>query len=236
MSAPRLSGVPSPIIAIDGPSGSGKSSTARGVAQRLGLRYVDTGAMYRAMTWWMLTHDVDVDDAAAVAAQCSQPSITLDDDPLRPGVSVDGQDVSAAIRESPVADAVSRVAAVPEVRKCLVRSQRSMVEQAVAAGSGVVMEGRDIGTVVLPQAHLKVYLTADVEARAARRALEEVQRSGHGSVPSVQANLQSRDELDSTRAVSPLQQASDAVVIDGTLLSLDEVIEAVIAALPSDQR
>lgn len=111
-----------------------------------------------------------------------------------------------------------------------------MVEQAVAAGSGVVMEGRDIGTVVLPQAHLKVYLTADVEARAARRALEEVQRSGHDSVPSVQANLQSRDELDSTRAVSPLQQASDAVVIDGTLLSLDEVIEAVIAALPSDQR
>ena len=221
-----------PLIAIDGPSGSGKSSTSRGVAQRLGLRYVDTGAMYRAMTWWMLEHGIDVDDPSAVAARCDAPVIELRDDPADPAVSVDGRDVSADIRGSAVADAVSRVAAVPEVRALLVSEQRAMVAQAMAEGTGVVMEGRDIGTVVLPEADLKVYLTADVEARAARRALEEAQRSGSGSVDAAQANLQSRDALDTTRTVSPLQQAADAVAIDGTHLSLDEVIAAVVAALP----
>jgi cytidylate kinase len=226
--------VAGPIIAIDGPSGSGKSSTSRGVAERLGLRYIDTGAMYRAMTWWVLANGIDVDDPAALAARCGEPVIELRDDPADPGVSVDGRDVSLDIREGPVADAVSRVAAVPQVRERLVVSQRSMVEDALAAGSGVVMEGRDIGTVVLPDADLKIYLTADVEARAARRALEESERSGEGSVTSVQANLQSRDALDTTRTVSPLQQAADAIAIDGTHLSLDEVIDAVIRALPSD--
>lgn len=224
--------MPGRLIAIDGPSGSGKSSTSRGVAERLGLRYVDTGAMYRAMTWWMLEHGVDVNDPSAVAARCDAPVIELRDDPADPAVSVDGRDVSSDIRESAVADAVSRVAAVPEVRALLVRQQRAMVARAVAEGTGVVMEGRDIGTVVLPEADLKVYLTADVEARAARRALEETQRSGSGSVDAAQANLQSRDALDSTRTVSPLQQAADAVAIDGTHLSLDEVIAAVVAALP----
>ncbi len=226
--------MPGPIIAIDGPSGSGKSSTSRGVAQRLGLRYVDTGAMYRAMTWWMLTHGVDVDDPAAIAARCDEPFIELGVDPAGPNVRVDGRDVSVEIREAGVADAVSRVAAVPEVRERLVRSQRDIVDDALASGSGVVMEGRDIGTVVLPQADLKVYLTAHVEARAARRALEESQRSGSGSLSAAQENLQSRDALDSTRAVSPLQQAADAVAIDGTHLTLDEVIDAVIRALPAD--
>jgi cytidylate kinase len=204
------------------------------VAERLGLRYIDTGAMYRAMTWWVLANGIDVDDPAALAARCGEPVIELRDDPADPGVSVDGRDVSLDIREGPVADAVSRVAAVPQVRERLVVSQRSMVDDAVAAGSGVVMEGRDIGTVVLPDADLKIYLTADVEARAARRALEESERSGEGSVTSVQANLQSRDALDTTRTVSPLQQAADAIAIDGTHLSLDEVIDAVIRALPSD--
>lgn len=224
--------MPAPLIAIDGPSGSGKSSTSRGVARRLGLRYVDTGAMYRAMTWWMLTQGVDVDDPEAVAARCAEPVIELRDDPADPAVSVDGRDVSAEIREGGVADAVSRVAAVPEVRALLVGNQRAMVEQARADGIGVVMEGRDIGTVVLPEADLKVYLTADVEARAARRALEESQRSGSGSIDAAQANLQSRDALDTTRTVSPLQQATDAIAIDGTHLALDEVIDAVIAAMP----
>lgn len=226
--------MPGPIIAIDGPSGSGKSSTSRGVAQRLGLRYIDTGAMYRAMTWWMLANGIDADDPVDIAARCGEPVIELRDDPADPGVSVDGRDVSLDIREGPVADAVSRVAAVPQVRERLVVSQRSMVDDAVAAGSGVVMEGRDIGTVVLPDADLKIYLTADVEARAARRALEESERSGRGSVTSVQANLQSRDALDTTRTVSPLQQAADAIAIDGTHLSLDEVIDAVMRALPPD--
>ena len=228
--------MPGPIIAIDGPSGSGKSSTSRGVAQRLGLRYVDTGAMYRAMTWWMLTQGVDVDDPAAIAERCGEPVIELGVDPVAPMVRVDGRDVSADIREASVADAVSLVATVPQVRERLVRSQRDMVDEALASGSGVVMEGRDIGTVVLPHADLKVYLTADVEARATRRALEESQRSGSGSVSAAQENLQSRDELDTTRAVSPLQQAADAVAIDGTHLTLDEVIDAVIRALPADPR
>ncbi len=222
------------IIAIDGPSGSGKSSTSRGVARRLGLHYVDTGAMYRAMTWWMLEQGVDVDDPEAVAARCGEPVIVLRDDPTDPGVSVDDQDVSADIRDAAVADAVSRVAAVPEVRERLVRSQRSMVDAAITAGTGVVMEGRDIGTVVLPGADLKIYLTAHVEARAARRALEESERSGSASVASAHANLESRDALDTTRTVSPLQQAADAIAIDGTHLSLDEVIDAVIRALPPD--
>lgn len=225
-----------PIIAIDGPSGSGKSSTSRGVAQRLGLRYVDTGAMYRAMTWWALEQGLDVDDPASIASRCHEPVIELSVDPADPRVRVDGKDVSEGIREPVVADAVSRVAAVPEVRERLVRSQRQMVEVAQAQGAGVVMEGRDIGTVVLPEADLKVYLTADVEARASRRALEEAQRSGRASVTAAQANLQSRDALDSTRAVSPLQQAPDAVAIDGTHLSLDEVIGAVIEALPRGWR
>lgn len=228
--------MPGPIIAIDGPSGSGKSSTSRGVAQRLGLRYVDTGAMYRAMTWWMLAQGVDIDDPAAIGARCGEPAIEVGVDPADPRVSVDGRDVSDEIRSTRVADAVSKVAAVPQVRECLVRGQRDLVDEAVASGSGVVMEGRDIGTVVLPQADLKIYLTADVEARASRRALEELQRSGRGSVSAAQENLQSRDAHDSARAVSPLQQAADAVAIDGTHLTLDEVIDAVIRALPADAR
>ena len=220
-----------PIIAIDGPSGSGKSSTSRGVADRLGLRYVDTGAMYRAMTLWMLNNRVDVDDPTAVSRQCGEPVITMGVDPTQPGVWVDGVDVAAAIREPRVADAVSRVAAVPEVRERLVGLQRELVHAAIESGEGVVMEGRDIGTVVLPEADLKVYLTADVTARAARRAREEEERRGEGSVAAAHANLASRDHLDSTRAVSPLTQAPDSVVIDGTDLTLDEVISAVVDAL-----
>jgi len=224
--------VTGPIIAIDGPSGSGKSSTSRGVADRLGLRYVDTGAMYRAMTWWMLEQGVDVCSSDVVTALCDEPVIHLRDDPNDPGVMVDGHDVSARIREPRVAEAVSQVAAVPAVRARLVQAQRDLVAAARAEGHGVVMEGRDIGTVVLPDADLKVFLTADVAARAARRAQEDVARHGVGSVASAQANLESRDQLDSTRAVSPLQQAADARIIDGTWMSLDEVIDAVIAALP----
>ena len=228
--------MPPLTIAIDGPSGSGKSSTARGVASRLGLRYVDTGAMYRAMTWWMLSQDMDIDDPEAMAARCDESVITLRDDPEDPRVFVDGVDVSAAIREGTVADAVSRVAAVPRVRERMVAQQRDLVGQAAQAGLGVVMEGRDIGTVVLPEADLKVFLIADAHERASRRAREEAgdaeAESAH--LARTEANLRSRDALDSHRAVSPLQRASDAVLIDGTHLSLDAVVTAVIQALPAD--
>ena len=222
-------------IAIDGPSGSGKSSTARGVARRLGLRYVDTGAMYRAMTWWMLDNGVDVQDPEAIAARCAEPRITVRDDPADPGIFVDGIDVGGPIRQPPVADAVSKVAAVPAVRQRLVALQRDLVAGAAASGVGVVMEGRDIGTVVLPGADVKVFLTADVDARAVRRAAEETARADTASVERAQANLQARDSLDSTRAVSPLQQAPDAIVIDGTHLTLDQVVDRVISALPPDR-
>lgn len=225
------------IIAIDGPSGSGKSSTSRGVARRLGLRYVDTGAMYRAMSWWMLANAVDIDDPEAVADVCEQPRIRLDVDPDDPRVYVDGRDVSTAIREDAVASAVSKVAAVPEVRTRLVRQQREIVSRSLADDVGVVMEGRDIGTVVLPDADLKIYLTADAEARAQRRALE---RQGDGDtsydVSSAAANLADRDRRDTTRAASPLQAADDAVHVDGTHLSLDGVIDEVIAYLAPNAR
>lgn len=221
------------IIAIDGPSGSGKSSTSRGVAQRLGLRYVDTGAMYRAIAWWMLENGVDVDDPQAVAEHCDRPVLRLETDPADPRIFVDGRDVSVNIRQPDVAGAVSKVAAVAEVRTRLVQEQRAMVRECLTGDVGVVMEGRDIGTVVLPDADLKVYLTADAEARAQRRALE----TGSGDaeqVISAAANLADRDHRDSTRAASPLQAASDAVHIDGTHLTLDQVIAAVIDLVPTE--
>lgn len=219
------------IIAVDGPSGSGKSSTSRGVAERLGLRYVDTGAMYRAMTWWMLEHGVDVDDADSIADVSDQAHIRLGIAPDSPTVSVDGRDVTSAIRADAVAGAVSKVAAVPEVRSRLVQQQRAIVSRCLADNVGVVMEGRDIGTVVLPDADLKVYLTADAEARAARRALEQA-----GDAAAAAANIADRDRRDSTRTTSPLLAAADAVHIDGTHLTLDEVIDAVVAAVPAARR
>ena len=226
------------IIAIDGPSGSGKSSTSRLVAGRLGLRYVDTGAMYRAMTWWMLDKGVDVDDPAEIARRCTEPVIMLGDDPRDPRIAVDGIDVSGPIRGAAVGEAVSRVSAVPQVRQRLVAMQRSIVEQATESGRGVVVEGRDIGTVVLPDADLKVFLTADAEARAERRAREQAgtEQVDGEAVRATEEHLRARDAIDSTRAVSPLQAADDAVHIDGTHLSLDAVVDAVIARVPGHLR
>jgi CMP/dCMP kinase len=155
------------VIAMDGPSGSGKSSTARGVASRLGLRYLDTGALYRAMTWWMLQHRVDVDDPDAVAAHADAPLLVSGTDPQAPTISVDGVDVAAPIRGPEVTSAVSAVSAVPRVRERLLVDQRDVI------GAGdIVVEGRDIGTVVAPDADLKIFLTADPDARAVRRAAE----------------------------------------------------------------
>lgn len=208
------------VIAIDGPSGSGKSSTSRGVAARLGLRYLDTGAMYRAVTWWMLDHGVDVSDAAAVAAHAGEPVVESGTDPLAPTISVDGVDVSVEIRGEAVNGAVSPVSAVPEVRARMLELQR-----AAAAEGGIVVEGRDIGSVVLPDAPVKVYLTADPEARAARRALEE----GGSDVAATRASLLQRDAIDSTRATSPLVMADGAAHLDTTAHTLDEVIDQVVA-------
>jgi cytidylate kinase len=211
------------VVAIDGTSGSGKSSTSRGVADRLGLRYLDTGAMYRAMTWWMLRHGVDVHDPDAVAARCAEPVIETGTDPLAPTIAVDGEDVAAAIRQPEVNAAVSPVSAVPQVRARLLEIQRAAIE-AVLAGPGIVVEGRDIGSVVWPQAPVKLYLSADASARATRRAAEE----GGSDVAATQESLLARDQIDSGRTVSPLVMADGAVHIDTTTYSLDEVIDQVV--------
>ncbi|MFI0349522.1 (d)CMP kinase [Actinomadura sp. 9N407] len=210
------------VIAMDGPSGSGKSSASKGVARALGLRYLDTGAMYRAMTWWMLRAGVPVDDAAAVAARVAEPVIESGTDPDGPTITVDGTDVAEPIRTREVTNAVSAVSSVPAVRERLVALQREII-----GTGGIVVEGRDIGTVVAPDAPVKVYLTASEEVRAARRA-KDLTADPAASVTVTQAEQARRDRLDSTRTASPLAKAGDAAEIDSTGLSLVEVIEAVV--------
>jgi cytidylate kinase len=210
------------VVAVDGPSGSGKSSTARGVAARLGLAYLDTGAMYRAMTWALLQRDTDLSDAAAIAQDAEDVVISSGTDPQAPVIEVNGQDVSGPIRSAEVTGSVSLVAAVPRVRELLVERQREMVE---ASPGGIVVEGRDIGSVVLPEAPVKVYLVADPAARAARRAAE----LGGIDATATQADLARRDEIDSTRAASPLAKAPDAVEIDGTHMTLNQVVDTIVA-------
>ncbi|TYC11258.1 (d)CMP kinase [Actinomadura syzygii] len=207
---------------MDGPSGSGKSSASKGVARALGLRYLDTGAMYRAMTWWMLGHGVPVEDAAAVAARAADPVIVSGTDPDAPTITVDGADVSGPIRTREVTNAVSAVSSVPAVRARLVELQREII-----GAGGIVVEGRDIGTVVIPDAQVKVYLTASEEARAVRRAKDLAADPG-ASVTVTRAEQARRDRLDSTRTASPLTRAGGAHEIDSTELSLAEVIEAVV--------
>jgi cytidylate kinase len=227
LDAGLLRAVASAVLAVDGPSGSGKSSVSSGVARRLSLRYLDTGAMYRAVTWWMLEHDIDVNDANAVAAHAALLDLTVSTDPAHPAITVDGIDVSGPIRGREVTAQVSAVSAVPAVRARLVILQR-----AVAAGGGIVVEGRDIGTVVLPDATLKVFLTARPEVRSARRAEELRERGIDDPAPQdALRSLELRDHLDSTRAVSPLVRADDAVEVDATDLPLEDVIDRVIGLL-----
>ena len=211
------------MIAVDGPAGSGKSSAARGVAQRLGLRYLDTGAMYRALTWWLITQHLDVSDPAVVAAHARDPVIDVATDPDRPAVTVDGLDVSRPIRSRAVSNAVSAVASVPEVRAHLVAQQQDILARACAAGGGVVAEGRDIGTVVAPHAVVKVFLTASEEARAARRSADLA--ADPGATPGVtRAENQRRDRADAPQTM----MASDAIEVDSTILSLDEVVSLIV--------
>lgn len=210
--------MPAPlVIAIDGPSGSGKSSTARGVAAKLGLSYLDTGSMYRAMTWHMLTNNIDVQDAKAVASEATQVAIRVGTDPQAPQIWVGDTDVAGPIRGAEVTAAVSAVSAVPEVRAQLVKIQQEVSQN---CQTGVVVEGRDIGTVVLPDATLKVFLTADGSARAMRRAAENGDDANQ-----IAQSLQARDIADTTRTVSPLEMASDAIEVDTTHMTLDEAIE-----------
>lgn len=202
------------VIAIDGPAGSGKSTIGRAVAERLGLEYLDTGAMYRSVAYAALARGVDPADAAAVAALA--PALTI---VVGERVLVDGADATAAIRGPEVTRAVTAVAANPEVRTELVRRQRAW---AVERGGGV-MEGRDIGTVVFPDAVLKVYLTADEAERLRRRAAEAGE--------DVARDIARRDSADASRAVSPMTAAEDALIIDTTGRRVSEIVEEVLSKL-----
>jgi cytidylate kinase len=206
---------PELVVAVDGPSGAGKSSASRGAAAALGLRYLDTGAMYRALTWWLLDRGADVSDPGVVAELAARPVIEVSTDPRAPWTRVDGTDVSAAIRTREVTGAVSAVAAVPAVRAHLIAMQRDII----AAAPGIVAEGRDIGTVVAPAASVKVFLTADGAARASRRATE-----ASWPAASTRADQDRRDRLDAAQS----EKATDAVVIDSTGLGLDEVVDTIV--------
>jgi cytidylate kinase len=209
------------VIAIDGPSGSGKSTVARAVAAELGLPVLDTGAMYRAVTWAVLEAGAALDDAAACAAIARASDITMEN-----GVTMlDGRDVSSEIRGPLVTGAVSIVSAHPEVREILVARQRAWV----ARHGGGVVEGRDIGTVVFPDATVKVFLVATDDERARRRHGDEMAAARAVAVEDVKAALDRRDAIDSGRAVSPLRPAEDAIVIDTTNLDVDSVVADVVA-------
>lgn len=217
------------VIAVDGPSGSGKSSVSKGVAEALGLRYLDTGAMYRAATWWMIRHGVDIVDDGAIGEMADSFELEIVADPAAPTIAVSGTDVTQAIRDHSISGSVSAVSAVAEVRRRLVDEQRLQVAAALDEGIGIVVEGRDIGTVVLPDADVKIFLTADPAVRAERRAAEDA-GSAHGtrgSEATLEA-LQARDEKDSTRQVSPLRKADDAIEVDATHLTLEGVIATIV--------
>ena len=229
------------VIAVDGPSGSGKSSAARGVATALGLRYLDTGAMYRAVTWWMLEHNVDLADADSVIKQALRLPVELSTDPGAERVLVDGIEVTTQIRERTVSNAVSRVAALPPVRGYLIAMQRQIIADAVTASGGIVAEGRDIGTVVAPDAGVKVFLTASEQARAERRTAELTsqptgQKAGQAAAARPDAELTKREQAARDRLDAPqTQQATDAVEIDATELGLAEVIARIVSLARSNR-
>jgi len=204
------------VIALDGPSGTGKSTVARGLARRLGFRYLDTGAMYRAVTWAALRDGVDPEDASAVTDLARRTRVEVSTDPDRPRVAVDGRPVDREIRSRAVTVAVSPVSATPGVRELLVAAQQQLI-----GGGRVVVEGRDIGTVVAPGAPLKVFLTASSDARAHRRSRQD----GIEDHRDTAADLDRRDTYDSTRKHSPLRAADDAVHVDTTALGVSDVVQ-----------
>jgi cytidylate kinase len=206
------------VVALDGPSGTGKSTVARGVASRLGIRYLDTGAMYRAATVAVLRAGVDLADPVAITKVVEDADITISTDPARASVLLDGAPVDEEIRSAETTAAVSAVSAVAAVRARMVDLQRELISD-----GGIVVEGRDIGSVVWPKARPKVFLTASADARARRRAGEL-----NADVDSVAADIDRRDRLDSSRAASPLVRAEDAVEFDTTDLGIDEVVDRLV--------
>jgi cytidylate kinase len=216
------SGMPNVIIAIDGPSGAGKGTIARAVAAELGYDHYDSGAMYRAIGWQAQRDGVPFDDEAAVARLAASSQIEIGDT----RVTLDGVDVTREIRTPAIDRAAAAVARLPRVREVLVARQREL-----GAAGGIVMEGRDIGTVVFPQADVKIYLDASPEERARRRANDPAHSGGPAAVADVATLLTERDRSDRTRATSPLYAAADAVVVDTTGKSVSEVVNEVMAAI-----
>lgn len=207
------------VIAIDGPAGAGKSTVARQVARELGLLFLDTGAMYRALTWRALQDGIDLADEAALGELARHMALELEATPEGERVRIDGVDVTQAIRSPAVTSRVSEVAKAAAVREELVRRQ-----QAYGARGGVVAEGRDIGTVVFPEADLKIFLSASPRERARRRA-RDLEAAGHPvDLDALEAEIARRDTLDSTRAVAPLRPAADAHMLDSDGLSADQVV------------
>jgi cytidylate kinase len=221
------------VVAIDGPSGSGKSTVARGVARALNLRYLDTGAIYRALTWAVLAAGVAPDDVEGVLQVAGRFDVRVSTDPDDTAVVANGTDVAAAIRADNVTQAVSAVSAIPEVRTRLVALQRALI-----GPGGFVVEGRDIGTVVCPDASVKVFLTASPDARAARRSAEASDSKAltAPAVEQVREDLARRDRLDSGRAASPLLQADDALALDSTAMDVDAVVAYVLRVVADRTR
>mgnify|MGYP003581482267 CR=1 FL=1 len=207
------------VIAIDGPSGAGKGTVARTLAEKLGYKHVDTGAMYRAVAWKAAQEGLPLDDDAVVSALARRARYQQ----LDGAISIDNHDVTRAIRTPQMDKAAASVAPLPHVREVLVGQQRAM-----GADGAVVMEGRDIGTVVFPDADLKLYIDATAEERARRRAADPAHSGGQGSLANVQSELVARDKSDSTRSVAPLQIAKDAVYIDTTSMPIDDVVRQVL--------
>lgn len=212
------------IIAIDGHSSCGKSTLAKGLAKALHYAYVDSGAMYRAVTLFFLEHEVDLHNAEAVDAALQHIEIHFERIEGQNHTFLNGADVERPIREMRVSEYVSPVSAVPAVRRAMVRLQ-----QATGKRRGIVMDGRDIGTVVFPDAELKIFLTADVDVRTSRRHLELAAKGIDAEWEEIKQNLQERDFIDSNRADSPLRKADDAIVIDNTLLSETEQLQKALA-------
>lgn len=209
------------IVAMDGPSGTGKSSVSRRLAQNLGASYLDTGAMYRIATLYVLRKGVDLDDPSAIADATATLPWSVGTDPTAEEILLDGEDVREEIRGGAVTAAVSAVSAVPEVRELLTSAQRRLA----AGAERIVVEGRDIGTVVLPGADVKIYLTASAQARAQRRNSQNVAEGRGDDYAGVLADVERRDHLDSTRTVSPLRPAEDSVLVDTSEIGIEDVID-----------